>query len=753
MKRFFLTLVVFLIALVCVCQPSSVTKVAINSYKINAITKNPRGFILYIPKDYDPSGATKYPVLYWLHGIGSGGSGSLSDLDKIFNKTISKWLKTNDVPFIVFIPQDTNGYFGGGRFEKFADWCKAEFAAVMDLNQQHVAGLSGGGYGIREFIVDNSDTYKDFATLTPMSTSFASIKNIEFAQRIIDNDQFLWFHHGTTDGGSNKITTITQFHKNVQSLDPERSRLTAYVGMGHSAWNEVYDNSGKNKNQWTGTDANGVTYYEWLTGDQSWYEWMLSKAKSSPPSFLNVSKLEVENGTLAGSIVGELSSNGSVPKAYSFVTGVGDDDNARFSISGSNLIIEEKTDFSKRATYSVRLQVSNDKGSVDAPYTITVVEENTAPTIAEVTNQETEELGEISFIVTASDANEDLITYSLDNSSKSKGMSIDAVSGEFKWRPSEVHDGLHSVTVKAFDGELTGSETFEITVAEVNLPPALDEILNQEIDEGEELVFSVSAKDNDFSIQDLIYSIDSKSIQKGMSINSSDGSFSWHPTEDQDGSHSVTFRVSDGIDSDAITISITVKEVNARPKIEEIKDIVVFEEANIEFIVEGVDADLNDQLTFSLDSVSVSKGVSIDQKTGIITWSPGKDQYGDHTITVTVSDGQISSEKSFIITVLNKTEIVNKDKFITSVNSKTQNLSFFPNPAKQDMRINMTNDFYGDIQLRFYDLSGRLALEKIVAKKSKRLESIIGLEKLAAGVYSVRTYWSETSTAFRLVKQ
>lgn len=92
------------------------------------------------------------------------------------------------------------------------------------------------------------------------------------------------------------------------------------------------------------------------------------------------------------------------------------------------------------------------------------------------------------FTATASDpdfvnpgATPNTLTFSLDATSLGKGMTINPVTGAFSWSPSEMQDGSHSVTVTVTDDgapNLFDSQTFTITVNEVNEPPVVTYTLN-----------------------------------------------------------------------------------------------------------------------------------------------------------------------------------------------------------------------------------------------------------------------------------
>ena len=78
-------------------------------------------------------------------------------------------------------------------------------------------------------------------------------------------------------------------------------------------------------------------------------------------------------------------------------------------------------------------------------------------------------------------------------------MTIDANTGDFSWTPTEGQDGSHSVTVTVTDdgtGTLTDSETFTITVNDINSAPVLAAIGDQTVDELATLTFTATATDS-----------------------------------------------------------------------------------------------------------------------------------------------------------------------------------------------------------------------------------------------------------------
>lgn len=102
------------------------------------------------------------------------------------------------------------------------------------------------------------------------------------------------------------------------------------------------------------------------------------------------------------------------------------------------------------------------------------------------------------------------------------------------------------------------------TYASPNLPPVLDPIGNQAVDEAQLLQFTVTASDPDSD--NLTYS--ASNLPDGATFDDLTCTFSWIPTHEQAGSYSaVHFEVSDGTLTASENITITVGDVNREPVI------------------------------------------------------------------------------------------------------------------------------------------------------------------------------------------
>ncbi len=243
-------------------------------------SENPFGYVEYLPCNFDTTGETKYPILFWFSGLAYAGDGSDTSLtNQILDNNINEWLKTNDIPFIVLSPQSNNGYWEGSplRTLTFYEWVMDTYSNYINPDQIHIAGWSAGGYGVSSMIPETPQV----TTFTLMSTSTNSA-NAHY-EDIINNDQYVWIHHGLLDESPNALSSVLFFYESLYDVDSSRVRLTVYSDLKHSAWNEVYDNSGRTTNKEMGSylsNEKSYPYFNWTSENKTWYEWMLSKGAS-----------------------------------------------------------------------------------------------------------------------------------------------------------------------------------------------------------------------------------------------------------------------------------------------------------------------------------------------------------------------------------------------------------------------------------------------------------------------------------------
>lgn len=279
--------------------------------------------------------------------------------------------------------------------------------------------------------------------------------------------------------------------------------------------------------------------------------------------------------------------------------------------------------------------------------------DNSAPTVAPVPDQVTNELAPLTFTVNATDSNDPPLPLVYSIIDPPFNSSMNATTGEFRWTPTETQGNgtTYTLTIRVSNGQLATDSTVNITVNEVNVAPVLASIPAQTVNEGELLTFTATATDSDIPANTLTFSL--IGAPSGASIVGSTGVFSWTPTEAQGpGVFNFTVRVSDGALTHDRAVSVTVNEVNLAPVLVAIATQTVNAGTLLTFTATATDPDLPaNTLTFSM--INPPGGASINPTSGVFTWTPSGAQVGSSNFTLQVSDGNLADSRAVSVNVLN----------------------------------------------------------------------------------------------------
>jgi uncharacterized repeat protein (TIGR01451 family) len=172
--------------------------------------------------------------------------------------------------------------------------------------------------------------------------------------------------------------------------------------------------------------------------------------------------------------------------------------------------------------------------------TVTVEVTNHAPEILSAPVTEVNEGEAYVYDVVAEDADGDVLIYTLDQAPL--GMGIEITSGLIEWSPGYSAAGIYPVMVRVVDGQGgVDTQSFDVTVANVNRPPEITSTPVTTAIEGEPYAYDVEATDADGDA--LTFSL--ITAPAGMTIDAASGLIEWTPTDVQVGEHTVTVRVED----------------------------------------------------------------------------------------------------------------------------------------------------------------------------------------------------------------
>ncbi len=290
-------------------------------------------------------------------------------------------------------------------------------------------------------------------------------------------------------------------------------------------------------------------------------------------------------------------------------------------------------------------------------FTLTVNEVNSAPVLTLPADQTIDELVSWSANATATDTDSPPNTLTFELVSGPSGLTVSS-GGLISWTPTEAQGpSTNTVTVRVFDDgapSLSATNSFTLTVNEVNSAPVLTLPADQTIDELVPWSANATATDTDPPTNTLTFEL--VSGPGGLTV-SSGGLISWTPTEAQGPStNTVTVRVfDDGAPSLSATNSftLTVNEVNSAPVLTLPANQTIDELVPWSANATATDTDLPpNTLTFELvtgpDGLTVGSG-------GLISWTPTEAQGpSTNTVTVRVFDDAVpslSASNSFVVTV------------------------------------------------------------------------------------------------------
>lgn len=171
--------------------------------------------------------------------------------------------------------------------------------------------------------------------------------------------------------------------------------------------------------------------------------------------------------------------------------------------------------------------------------------QNSPPQLAAIQDRTVNEHSRLQFSATATDSETPAgaLVFSLEAGAP-LGASI-LPDGRFRWRPREDQGpGRFSIGVRVTDAgnpPLSASETFSVTVHEVNSPPVFDATVHY-IQAGQLLSF-VTAVDLDIPVQQLRF--DLLGPPAGLTLDPLTGRVNWTPGENQIGIFPVTVRATD----------------------------------------------------------------------------------------------------------------------------------------------------------------------------------------------------------------
>jgi hypothetical protein len=312
--------------------------------------------------------------------------------------------------------------------------------------------------------------------------------------------------------------------------------------------------------------------------------------------------------------------------------------------------------------YNLNVTVTDVGGLSDSHiFDLTVIDVKDKPTFIDVPPKVVDIKNGLEFLfdINATDYDGDAVTYSAMTDPKSS-LKINPESGVIAWIASirSLPSGNDlTVTVSASDGALTAAYTFTIHIL-ITEPPVVTLITpgdkaktpskftilswNGSDPEDERILYDLYLSDLDTDVMgrradccikdldDVIYN--ASGLNEGAT-------YYWIVIPNDGGS--------DG----TCPGGMRSFKVNSPPKFSSLTDVSATSGTTFRLKVKVTDGDTEDKDNLQFDLTKYPDGMTIDEKTGTIIWTPSSDQVGDRSVTVKVTDGIEIVSYSFNIDV------------------------------------------------------------------------------------------------------
>ena len=255
-----------------------------------------------------------------------------------------------------------------------------------------------------------------------------------------------------------------------------------------------------------------------------------------------------------------------------------------------------------------------------------------------------------------SDADGDAITAVLGTTTAHGTLSLNA-DGSLTYTPVADYNGTDSFTYQSNDGTNNSAiVTVLLTITPVNDAPVTS---NDVISTNEDVAVQISVLTNDNDIDNVIDAttvvIVTAPLHGSASVNATTGVVTFTPALDYNGGDSFTYTVNDesGAVSNIATVSITIDPVNDAPVA--INDnISTSEDVAVAITVSSNDTDVDNALDLTTVVVATNPAhgtTSVNATTGVITYTPSADYFGNDSFTYTIKDVSGGTSNAATVTI------------------------------------------------------------------------------------------------------
>ncbi|MEC0249510.1 Ig-like domain-containing protein, partial [Paenibacillus chitinolyticus] len=437
------------------------------------------------------------------------------------------------------------------------------------------------------------------------------------------------------------IAEDTSFTGQIPASDPESAVLSYTVASPPAHGTVTLNANGSftyvpNLN-FNGTDSFSVTVSDGSGGTANSLVTIRVTPVNDPPAAQNLSFTTLEDTSLSGKVTATdvdgdtLTFSLAVPPEHGTV------------VFGPTGVFTYTPSPNYNGTDGFSYSVSDGNGgTATASVTITVTPVNDPPVSANV-NLTTAEDTPVTGAVPATDVDGDGLTYTLAAPVTNGSVTLNA-DGTFVYAPGLHFNGTDSFAVRVSDGKGgTAVSNVTIRVTPVNYPPVAS---GGSVVTPEDTPVSGKINASDVDGDALTYALGTAPLN-GTVVLAADGSYTYTPLANFNGTDSFTVTVSDGSGGTAsAAVTITVTPVNDPPVTTDLA-LTTAEDTPVTSTVTAADVD-GDALTYALGTLP-THGTAVLGAGGSLTYTPNLNFNGTDSFNVVVNDGKGGTAISHIV--------------------------------------------------------------------------------------------------------